>query len=314
MDKFERTGSVLDDNEGRTGRPVTVNTPENVERVRELYEREPTISQVRASQRLQIKRTSLRTIMSDQLNLFPYKIQIYQALTLVDFQRRLDFANQVIPLLENGTIDLEKLWFSDEAHFYLAGYVNKQNFRHWGTENPHLVVACPLHPERVTVWCGLCAKGIIGPIFLDSTITGTIYKTQIIDEFMATAMGSDMVENYWFQQDGALPHRTQEVFDTISEYFGDRIIGLGAESATGGVIDWPSNSPDLNVCDTFLWGYLKDRVYATAPASIEDLKQRISALVQSIGTDILERAIGNFETRLRHLIVTGGAHFENLIH
>ena len=30
----------------------------------------------------------------------------------------------------------EKIIFSDEAHFYLSGYVNKQNCHIWGTENP----------------------------------------------------------------------------------------------------------------------------------------------------------------------------------
>ena len=28
-------------------------------------------------------------------------------------------------------------FFSDEAHFDFGGYVNKQNYRIWGTENPH---------------------------------------------------------------------------------------------------------------------------------------------------------------------------------
>ena len=31
----------------------------------------------------------------------------------------------------------KKIIFSDEAHFDLGGYVNKQNCRIWGTENPH---------------------------------------------------------------------------------------------------------------------------------------------------------------------------------
>ena len=31
----------------------------------------------------------------------------------------------------------KKIVFSDEAHFDLGGYVNKQNSCIWGTENPH---------------------------------------------------------------------------------------------------------------------------------------------------------------------------------
>ena len=44
--------------------------------------------------------------------------------------------------------------FSDEAHFDVGGYVNKQNCRIWGTEKPHTCIEKPMHPKRVTVWCG----------------------------------------------------------------------------------------------------------------------------------------------------------------
>ena len=37
-------------------------------------------------------------------------------------------------------IDLQKIIFSDEAHFDLGGYVSKQNCRIWGTENPHAYI------------------------------------------------------------------------------------------------------------------------------------------------------------------------------
>jgi len=46
-----------------------------------------------------------------------------------------------------------KIIFSDEAHFHLGSYVNKQNCRIWGSENPHVIMEKPMHPQ-VTVWCG----------------------------------------------------------------------------------------------------------------------------------------------------------------
>ncbi|GFX48741.1 hypothetical protein TNCV_408481 [Trichonephila clavipes] len=49
----------------------------------------------------------------------------------------------------------------DEAHFWLNGYVNKQNFRIWSEANPQVYVETPLHPEKLTVWCALWAGGIL---------------------------------------------------------------------------------------------------------------------------------------------------------
>ncbi|GFT64434.1 hypothetical protein TNCV_4831601 [Trichonephila clavipes] len=49
----------------------------------------------------------------------------------------------------------------DEAHFWLNGYVNKQNCRIWSEANPQVYVETPLHPEKLNVWCALWAGGIL---------------------------------------------------------------------------------------------------------------------------------------------------------
>ncbi|GFU61322.1 hypothetical protein TNCV_5033671 [Trichonephila clavipes] len=49
----------------------------------------------------------------------------------------------------------------DEAHFWLNGYVNKQNCRIWSEANPQVYVETPLQPEKLTVWCALWAGGIL---------------------------------------------------------------------------------------------------------------------------------------------------------
>ena len=42
----------------------------------------------------------------------------------------------------------KKIIFSDEAHFDLGGYVNKQNCSIWGSENPHAYIEKPTHPNE----------------------------------------------------------------------------------------------------------------------------------------------------------------------
>ncbi|GFW78626.1 ras-related protein Rab-20 [Trichonephila clavipes] len=55
----------------------------------------------------------------------------------------------------------KRILFSDEAHFWLNGYVNKQDCRIWSEANPQVYVETPLHPEKLTVWCALWAGGIL---------------------------------------------------------------------------------------------------------------------------------------------------------
>ncbi|GFV15590.1 putative DD41D transposase [Trichonephila clavipes] len=55
----------------------------------------------------------------------------------------------------------KRILISDEAHFWLNGYVNKQNCRIWSEANPQVYVETPLHPEKLTVWCALWAGGIL---------------------------------------------------------------------------------------------------------------------------------------------------------
>ncbi|GFX81803.1 uncharacterized protein TNCV_2570041 [Trichonephila clavipes] len=55
----------------------------------------------------------------------------------------------------------KRILFSDEAHFWLNGYVSKQNCRIWSEANPQVYAETPLHPEKLTVWCPLWAGEIL---------------------------------------------------------------------------------------------------------------------------------------------------------
>ncbi|GFT21171.1 hypothetical protein TNCV_2582421 [Trichonephila clavipes] len=57
--------------------------------------------------------------------------------------------------------EVDNKFQNDEAHFWLNGYVNKQNCRIWSEANPQVYVETPLHPEKLTVWGALWAAGIL---------------------------------------------------------------------------------------------------------------------------------------------------------
>jgi len=147
--RIRQTGSLLD--KATRSRARSVRSTENIATVVQSVLEQP--STRHRSQNLNISRTSLRRILNKDLDMKPYKIQLVQELKPHDHPVRLRFVQWAEQRLVEEHF-YRKIIFSDEAHFHLGGYVNKQNCRIWGSENPHVVMEKPMHPQRVTVWCG----------------------------------------------------------------------------------------------------------------------------------------------------------------
>lgn len=174
----------------------------------------------------------------------------------------------------------------DEAHFWLNGYVNKQNCRIWSEENPREFMETPLHPQKITVWCGLWAGGVIFRNAEGQTVTvnGERYRT-MIREYLVTQLDDIDVEDVYFQQDGATSHTARETINLLAETFGERII------SRNGPINWPPRSCDLTPLDYFLWGYVKSLVYADKPETLEHLEDNIRRVIAEIRPQMLEKVV-----------------------
>ena len=110
----------------------------------------------------------------------------------------------------------------------------------------------------------------------------------------------------WFQQDGATPHTSKESLAWLQQRFPDRLISRRCDP------QWSPYSPDLNPPDFYLWGYLKNRVYANNPQSIPDLKAAITAAIRAIPREECGRVIENFARRIQVCLQRRGAHFEHI--
>ena len=89
----------------------------------------------------------------------------------------------------------KKIIFSDEAHFDLGRYVNKQNYCIWVTENPHAYIEKPTHLKRVTVWCGFWSKGIIGPFLFENEQEEADRYRAMLNEFLFTKIEEEDIGN-----------------------------------------------------------------------------------------------------------------------
>lgn len=308
--RVRKTGMLVDKPTRVRTRPVR--STENIAAVAESVRESPLTSTRHRSQQLDIPRTSLLRILRKDLAMKPYKVQLVQKLKAIDHPSRLRFADWAQDRLAEDAEFYRKIIFSDEAHFHLGGYVNKQNSRIWGTENPHVVGEKPMHPQRVTVWCGFWSGGIIGPFFFENeggaavTVNGERYRAMLTDYFFGEIEDEDLGD-IWFQQDGATCHTANATIEILREIFENRIISKNAD------VNWPPRSCDLTPLDYYLWGAVKDKCYANEPVTINELKSEIQAAIDEISRETIENVLKNWVDRMGYCQVSRGGHLTEII-
>ena len=154
------------------------------------------------------------------------------------------------------------------------------------------------------------ADEVTGPYFFENeegenvTVTGARYRQMLEDLVRPWVQNKPPM---WFQQDGAMAHKARKTLNLLQDIFGNRIISRGCE------INWPPRSPNLTCADFFLWVYLKERVYANKPATINALKNNIEEEIRAISPETLSNVLDNALQRAQECENENGAHLSNII-
>ena len=75
---------------------------------------------------------------------------------------------------------------------------------------------------------------------------------------------------------------------------------------------WAPSSPDMNPCDFFLGGFLKELENKPVPANLLDLKERITREFRNLPEAIVAKAVFGMMKRSMKLLKTGGEAFEKV--
>lgn len=306
---LEETGSTA--RPKATGRPRSVTTPENVLAVRAAVGLSPRRSARKHAIALGMSARSVRRILHKELSFHPYKIMVAQELMPHDYNNRVDRCQEMLERIP----ETSTFFSSDEAHFHLCGAVNKQNFRYWADSNPKQLHERPLHSPKVTVWCAISLFGIIGPYFFEEngrtvTVTAGRYVSMLENFFepqLQRLSDETNLGDLWFQQDGATAHTARISMDKLRQMFPARLVSLRGD------VGWPARSPDLSMCDFFLWGYLKEKVFKHRPHTLEELKNRIIEETSAIPLEMCRKAAQNFRNRLHQCIAAEGRHLAEVV-
>lgn len=242
----------------------------------------------------------------------PYKLHISQTLRPNDHIRRSEFCRWFInKITQNGDFVNRVLW-TDESYFSNCGLFNRHNEHHWAQENPHVVI-----PRRnqvrfgFNVFCGILGNRLVGPVIFDGNLTAQKYL-----EILQTSL-EDLLDDLplaqnvqiWYQQDGAPAHNARNVINYLNDRFNNRVI------ATNALNQWPPRSADLTPLDFYLWGTLKNKVYASNfhYNNAVELREAVVQAFNGVNRNTLRKVTGSVEKRCRLCLANNGQQFEHLL-
>ncbi|GFU19183.1 uncharacterized protein TNCV_4397671 [Trichonephila clavipes] len=95
-----------------------------------------------------------------------------------------------------------------------------------GLENPLATQPVPLHPTKITVWCGFTVSFIIGSYFFKETgafgpvtVNGQRYECLLHNYVSQDFQQRGCADGIIFMQDGASPHIANPVKQLLKEHF-----------------------------------------------------------------------------------------------
>lgn len=288
---------------GFSGRPRTARTEGMIfDVLGEMHERRTSIRQVSAN--LHISRATVQRIAKGALHLHPYRAEVKHGLLDADFVQRMELCRNI---LEQVPLQHAAIVFVDEATFRTDGTVNLWNDRLWavaGTRPDIPAAGQHQNAERTTVLAAFSRDWLGGPYFFPGTVTAAAYR-DMLQHFLLPDLEAANVGDVWFLQDGAPAHTAFETREFLLDTFGaDRLIGRFFD------VPWPSRSPDLNPVDFFLWGYMRDRVYARG--GFQGKAQLDAAILEAFNwtrenrMDAVRNAAESFPARLQECIANDG--------
>ncbi|GBN40788.1 hypothetical protein AVEN_30923-1 [Araneus ventricosus] len=250
------------------------------------------------SRTLNMPVSTVRKILRNILECHPFKITQVQELVPADLPKREAF-HPAISCSNGSGQCMDLTHFVDRRSPFpspkFCQYSKLQNIIYI---YPFQMQPLPLHSQKVTVWCGFTAAFIIGPFFSEEIgppgpitciVNALRYESPLRKQLIPALQLRGCVDSTILMQDGVPSHIAAPVKQLLNIHFGNgRIISRHFPTA------WPPRSPDLNPCDFWKWGYLKDVVCGGPIANLAELKNRITQHIHNITTETLQ-SVGPFK-------------------
>ncbi|CAF2764913.1 unnamed protein product [Rotaria sp. Silwood2] len=143
--------------------PRLARTGEAIEKVKHKLDRKKMVTTRYLAKKYGISKSSAHRILTEDLELYAYKMTIEPKLTEIQKNKRKKFVNWIGNNFRKE--DTMRILFSDKKMFDLDGIYNSQNHRIWAASRDEVdeqggTKMRQKFPQKVMVWLGVCFKGV----------------------------------------------------------------------------------------------------------------------------------------------------------
>jgi hypothetical protein len=296
----ERT-SIVD--RPRSGRPSTSVIDSNIEAVSKELTENPKQSLRVLAQVLGISKDAVRRILLDHLDLrkvcsvwVPYRLSDANKIA------RVECARQLIRIFEDNSLEeCLRLWATeDETWVLFDSLETKQQNKAWlpvGASRPRIV--SPKITNRKTML--VVAFTGDGKINIDALRAGEALNSDGYIEFVKNTgtkwrtlrSSPTRLQEIWWQHDNARPHSAA----ATRQFFERRGVQLISQSPY---------SPDLNLCDRWLFSELKKTLRKTEFHSADEVRDAALHAFRQLKRERFEEELKHFHEHCQHVIHARG--------
>lgn len=299
MREFRRGRRSFED-EPRSGRPTTSTTDENVDIVRQLLQANRRITYDELERETKISRGSLQTILNDKLGVqkkmccfVPHKLTAEQK------KMRVDICRENLKMWKNyGMRRINRIITGDETYVHFYDALTRFESKIWvfEDEDPPQVVKRSRTVGKVLYAVFFSSTGLVQAVKLEGqkSVTALWYTTQCLPKVLENVSKTDL----FLHHDNASSHTA----NLTSQYLATNNIKT---------IPHPPYSPDLAMCDFWLFAGLKRNLRGRSFGSEEELDAAVLEYFNSIPENGWRGAFDMWKSRMERCIEHNGDYFND---